>query len=34
MEAPICRPDTLSGEVCCLPGAHIRDVTKRLPSLV
>ena len=33
-QAPICRPDTLSREVCCLPGACIRDVTKKLPSLV
>ena len=33
-EAPICRPDALSREVCCFPGARIRDVTERLPSLV
>ncbi|MCQ4187457.1 SGNH/GDSL hydrolase family protein [Klebsiella pneumoniae] len=33
-EAPICRPDALSREVCCLPGARIRDVTERLPSLI
>jgi len=33
-EAPICHPDALSREVCCLPQAHIRDVTKSLPSLV
>ena len=33
-EAPTCRPDALSREVCCLPGARIRDVTERLPSLV
>ncbi|KAM8793368.1 LOW QUALITY PROTEIN: UV excision repair protein RAD23 homolog B-like [Eudromia elegans] len=33
-EAPICRPDPLSREVCCLPGARIRDVTERLPRLV
>lgn len=24
----------LSREVCCLPGAHIKDVTERLPDLV
>ncbi|XP_053909149.1 Golgi phosphoprotein 3-like [Cuculus canorus] len=34
MEAPICRPDPLSREVCCPPGARIRGVTKRPPSLV
>ena len=34
MEAPICRPDTLSREGCCLPGARIRGVTERLPSLL
>ncbi|XP_074991813.1 uncharacterized protein LOC142074828 isoform X2 [Calonectris borealis] len=33
-EAPICRPDPLFREVCCLPGAQIRDVTTRLESLV
>ena len=33
-EALICRPDTLSREVCCLLAARIRDVTDRLPSLV
>lgn len=29
-----CHPGNLSGEVCCLPGAHIHDITKRLPGLV
>uniref|UniRef100_A0A672URF4 SGNH hydrolase-type esterase domain-containing protein n=1 Tax=Strigops habroptila TaxID=2489341 RepID=A0A672URF4_STRHB len=33
-EALICRPDPVSREVCCLPGAQIRDVTERLPALV
>lgn len=33
-EAPVCRPDNLSGEVCCLPGARICDITRRLPSWV
>uniref|UniRef100_A0A8B9F7M5 Uncharacterized protein n=1 Tax=Amazona collaria TaxID=241587 RepID=A0A8B9F7M5_9PSIT len=33
-EAPICRPDPASREVCCLPGARIRDVAERLPALV
>ena len=27
-EAPICRLDPLFREVCCLPGARIRDVTR------
>ena len=34
MEAPICRPDPLFREVCCLPGDRIRDVTTGLKSLV
>lgn len=33
-EVPICRPDNLSREVCCLPGAHSRDIARRLLSLV
>ena len=33
-EAPICRPDPVSREVCCLPGSRIRDVAERLPGLV
>jgi len=33
-EAPICQPDALPRVVCCLPGAGIRDVTKRLSGLV
>lgn len=34
MEWPVCRLDPLFREVCCLPGAWIRDVTIRLKSLV
>jgi len=34
MEASFCQPDAFSREVFFLLGAHIRDVTKRLPSLV
>lgn len=34
MEVPICQTDLLLREVCCLSGAHIRDVTRRLPSHV
>ncbi|KAM7138764.1 uncharacterized protein RBU57_016504 [Macrochelys suwanniensis] len=33
-EAPICRPDISSREVCCLPGARIRDVTEALSRII
>lgn len=33
-EGPICRPDPTRREVCCLPGAQVRDITRRLPRLV
>ncbi|XP_074806320.1 uncharacterized protein LOC141986053 [Natator depressus] len=33
-ESSICRPDRENREVCCLPGAKIRDVTERLPRLI
>ncbi|KFQ60646.1 hypothetical protein N334_01172, partial [Pelecanus crispus] len=33
-EGPICRPDPSHREVCCLPGAQVRDITKKLPDLV
>ncbi|KAK4815791.1 hypothetical protein QYF61_007231 [Mycteria americana] len=33
-EGPICRTDPPLREVCCLPGARVRDVTRVLPSLV
>jgi len=33
-EGPICRPDPSHGEVCCLPGARVRDITRKLPGLV
>jgi len=33
-EGPICRPDPSHGEVCCLPGARVRDAAKKLPGLV
>ena len=33
-EGPICRPDPTHREVCCLPGARVRDVTRKLPNLV
>ena len=34
MEGSICRPDPTCREVCCLPGAHIRDITRKVPGLV
>jgi len=33
-EDPICRADPPHREVCCLPGAQLRDITRKLPSLV
>ena len=34
VEGPICRPDPLHREVCCLPGARVKDLTAKLPALV
>ena len=34
MEGSICSPDPTSRELCCLPGAHIRDITRKVPGLV
>ena len=34
VEGPICRPDPHHREVCCIPGACVKDLTRRLPSLV
>ncbi|KAK4825626.1 hypothetical protein QYF61_001306 [Mycteria americana] len=33
-EGPICRTDPPLREVCCLPGARVKDITRILPSLV
>lgn len=33
-EGPICRPDPTCREVCCLPGARVRDIARKLPNLV
>jgi len=33
-EGPICPPDPSHGKVCCLPGAWVRDVARKLPGLV
>ncbi|GAB0178621.1 hypothetical protein GRJ2_000327400 [Grus japonensis] len=33
-EGPICRADPPLREVCCLPGARVKDIARKLPSLV
>ncbi|XP_068521222.1 uncharacterized protein [Anas acuta] len=33
-EGPICQPDPTRREVCCLPGARVRDVAKKVKRLV
>ncbi|XP_009990030.1 PREDICTED: uncharacterized protein LOC104383543, partial [Tauraco erythrolophus] len=33
-EGPICRADPALREVCCLPGARVKDIARKLPSLV
>uniref|UniRef100_A0A8B9UU32 Reverse transcriptase domain-containing protein n=1 Tax=Anas zonorhyncha TaxID=75864 RepID=A0A8B9UU32_9AVES len=33
-EGPICLPDPTCREVCCLPGARVRDIARKLPNLV
>ncbi|XP_075208143.1 uncharacterized protein LOC142313042 [Anomaloglossus baeobatrachus] len=33
-EAAICRPDMTSREMCCLPGAKIKDVSDRISELL
>ena len=33
-EGPICRPDPFLREVCCLPRAWVKDVKRKLPTLV
>jgi len=33
-EDPICRPDPPHREVCCLPEAWVRDITRKLAGLV
>jgi len=32
-EGPICRADPPHREVCCLPGAWVREITRKLPTL-
>ena len=33
-EGPICRLVLSHWEVCCLPGAWVRDITRKFPKLV
>jgi len=33
-EGPICRPDPSLWDVCCLPVAWVRGITRKLPELV
>ena len=33
-EGSICRPDPTCKEVCCLPGAHISDIARKVLGLV
>ena len=33
-DGPICQTDPPLREVCCLPGAQVKDITRKLPSLV
>jgi len=33
-EGPICQPDPTRREVCCLPGAWVRDISRKLPGLI
>jgi len=33
-EGPICQPDPSQREFCCLPGARVRDASRKLPGLM
>ena len=33
-EGLICQPDPTRREVCCLPGARVRDISRKLPGLI
>ena len=33
-EGPICWPDPTRREVCCLPQARVRDISRKLPGLI
>lgn len=32
-ESPMCRPDPIPREACCLPGTWVRYITKSIPTL-
>lgn len=34
MEGPVCWPDPTRREVCCLSGVRVRDISRKLPSLI
>ena len=34
MEGPVCQPDPIRREVCCLPGARVKDISRKLPGLI
>lgn len=34
MEGPVYQPDPTHREVHCLPGAWVRDISRKLPSLI
>ena len=34
IEGAVCWPDPICREVCCLPGARIRDISRELPTLI
>lgn len=34
MKGPVCQPDTTCREVCCFPGACVRDISMKLPGLI
>jgi len=33
-ECPVCQPEPPFREVCCLPGAWVKDITRKLPSSI
>lgn len=34
IEGPVCQLDPSHREICCLPGARVRDITEKLPGLM
>lgn len=33
-KGPVCQPDSYHREVCCLTGARVRDISRRLSGLI